>query len=65
MRTNIDIDDTLMDQVLAETGVKTKAGGGRARFANVLAVGTSEGRVERFAWIGHLQGDLSAMRRDR
>ncbi len=64
MRTNIEIDDELMNETLRRTGLKTKREAVDVALRTLLRLRKQE-EVRRFR--GHLDwdGDLDAMRRDR
>lgn len=64
MRTNIEIDDKLMADILRETGIKTKREAVDAGLRTLLRL-RLQGELRtlrgKFDW----QGDLSELRRDR
>ena len=64
MRTNIVIDDKLMQDTLRATGLKTKREAVELGLRTVLRLRKQEG-IRRFRGKLNWQGDLDAMRRDR
>ncbi len=63
MRTNIEIDDNLMDEALKTTGLKTKREAVDLALRTLVRLQRQKATREfrgRLAW----QGDLEAMRRD-
>jgi Arc/MetJ family transcription regulator len=63
-RTNIVIDDELMDAVLAETGLKTKREAVQAGLRTLLQLKQQE-RIRNFRGKLAWEGDLDQMRRDK
>ena len=64
MRTNIIIDDTLMEDVLKATGLKTKREAVELGLKTLLRLKQQE-RIKAFRGKLHWEGDLDAMRTDR
>lgn len=64
MRTNIVIDDKLMDESLRATGLKTKREVVELGLRTLLRLHKQE-QIRRFRGKLDWQGDLDAMRRDR
>ena len=64
MRTNIVIDDKLMDESLRVTGLKTKREVVELGLRTLLRLHKQE-QIRRFRGKLDWQGDLDAMRRDR
>jgi Arc/MetJ family transcription regulator len=64
MRTNIEIDDELMDETLRRTGLKTKREAVDMALRTLLRLRKQE-EVRRFRGQLDWDGDLDAMRRDR
>ena len=63
MRTNIVIDDTLMQEVLAATGLKTKREAVELGLKTLLRLKQQE-RIKAFRGKLNWEGDLEAMRTD-
>jgi len=64
MRTNIVIDDDLMQQVLEQTGLKTKREAVEEGLKSLLRLKQQE-KIRSFRGKLTWEGDLDAMRRDR
>ena len=64
MRTNIEIDDTLMREVLRVTGFKTKREAVESGLRTLLKLRQQEA-VRKFRGKLHWEGDLDEMRRDK
>jgi Arc/MetJ family transcription regulator len=64
MRTNIDIDDELMQQAMEATQTTTKKGTVEACLREVVQL-RRQGRVRKIFGIGGWEGDLAAMREGR
>ena len=64
MRTNIEIDDKLMSDALAATGLKTKREAVELGLRTVLRL-KQQDEIRQFRGKLHWQGDLDEMRRDR
>ena len=64
MRTNIVIDDGLMDQALKATGLKTKREAVELGLRTLVRLGEQQ-KIHRFRGELAWRGDLDAMRRDR
>jgi Arc/MetJ family transcription regulator len=64
MRTNIVIDDKLMDETLRATGLKTKREAVELGLRTLVRLQKQEG-IRRLRGKVNWQGDLDAMRRDR
>ena len=64
MRTNIVINDTLMQDVLDATGLKTKREAVELALKTLLRLKQQE-RIKAFRGKLHWDGDLDAMRMDR
>jgi Arc/MetJ family transcription regulator len=64
MRTNIDIDDKLMEQAMKATGATTKKAVVESALRKVVQLKRQEGILK---WFGKIQweGDLAAMREGR
>ena len=63
MRTNIEIDDDLLDEAMAATGLATKKATVEEALRQVVAQRRKRQAIEASAGIGW-EGDLDAMRRD-
>jgi Arc/MetJ family transcription regulator len=63
MRTNIEIDDELLDQAMAATGLSTKKATVEEALRQVVASRRRRQAVQSLAGIGW-EGDLDTMRRD-
>lgn len=63
MRTNIDIDDTLMSEALAVTGARTKKEAVELGLKTLVRLKKQE-RIKAFKGKLRWQGDLDAMRTD-
>lgn len=63
MRTNIDIDDELMAQVLAATGLKSKKAAVEAGLRTILRL-REQTKILDLVGKVHWEGDLDAWRRD-
>ena len=63
MRTNIEIDDDLLDEAMAATGMATKKATVEKALRQVVAQKRREEAIRATAGIGW-EGDLDAMRRD-
>ncbi len=63
MRTNIVIDDALMDQAMDATGERTKRGAVEAALRTVVRLKAQEGLRSLRGTVNWI-GDLDAMRRD-
>jgi Arc/MetJ family transcription regulator len=63
MRTNIVIDDALMDEVLRATGLKTKREAVELGLKTLIRLKRQE-RIKDFRGKLNWEGDLKAMRRD-
>jgi Arc/MetJ family transcription regulator len=63
MRTNIVIDDTLMEEVLRATGLKTKREAVELGLRTLLRIRQQQ-EIRRFRGKLAWEGDLDAMRRD-
>jgi Arc/MetJ family transcription regulator len=64
MRTNIEIDDELMSQVLKASGAKTKREAVELGLRTLLRLKQQE-RIRKLRGKINWRGDLDAMRRDR
>lgn len=64
MRTNIVIDDRLMEEALRLTGLKTKREAVELGLRTLLRLNKQE-QIRRFRGKLHWQGDLDAMRTDK
>ena len=64
MRTNIVIDDRLMEEDLRLTGLKTKKEAVELGLRTLLRIGRQE-QIRRFRGKLNWQGDLDAMRTDK
>jgi Arc/MetJ family transcription regulator len=64
MRTNIVIDDRLMEEALRLTGLKTKKEAVELGLRTLLRLGKQE-QIRRFRGKLNWQGDLDAMRTDK
>jgi Arc/MetJ family transcription regulator len=64
MRTNIVIDDRLIEDTLRATGIKTKREAVDLGLRTLLRL-SRQGEIRRLRGKLHWQGDLDAMRRDR
>ncbi|MEM5389800.1 type II toxin-antitoxin system VapB family antitoxin [Paraburkholderia phymatum] len=64
MRTNIEIDDKLMAEALAATGVKTKREAVELGLKTIIRLKQQE-QIRQFRGKLHWEGDLDAMRTDR
>jgi Arc/MetJ family transcription regulator len=64
MRTNIVIDDRLMEEALRLTGLKTKKEAVELGLRTLLRIGKQE-QIRRFRGKLNWQGDLDAMRTDK
>jgi len=64
MRTNIEIDDRLMAEALATTGVKTKREAVELGLKTIIRLKQQE-QIRQFRGKLHWEGDLDAMRTDR
>ncbi|MBK7472019.1 MAG: type II toxin-antitoxin system VapB family antitoxin [Betaproteobacteria bacterium] len=64
MRTNIVIDDRLMEEALRLTGLKTKKEAVELGLRTLLRIGRQE-QIRRFRGKLNWQGDLDAMRTDK
>jgi Arc/MetJ family transcription regulator len=64
MRTNIDIDDTLMRQAMRHSGSRTKKATVEAALRLLVAT-YGQSVIRRLKGKVHLEGDLEASRRDR
>ena len=64
MRTNIVIDDRLMEEALRLTGLKTKKEAVELGLRTLLRIGKQE-HIRRFRGKLNWQGDLDAMRNDK
>lgn len=64
MRTNIVIDDRLMEEALRLTGLKTKKEAVELGLRTLLRLG-EQGQIRRFRGKLNWQGDLDAMRNDQ
>ena len=64
MRTNIVIDDKLMQATLRATGLRTKREAVELGLRTLLLL-RQQGQIKRFRGKLHWQGDLDAMRLDR
>ena len=65
MRTNVDINDDLMKEVLAETGAKTKREAVDRGLRAFLRLERQKTALLALRGSVHWEGDLDAMRRDR
>jgi Arc/MetJ family transcription regulator len=63
MRTNIDIDDALLDEAMATTGLGTKRATVEEALRQLVAAHRRREAIQSSAGIGW-EGDLDAMRRD-
>jgi Arc/MetJ family transcription regulator len=63
MRTNIEIDDELMAEVMAETGAKTKKAAVQSAFLEIIRRKRQRAVLKSFGTVDW-QGDLEAMRLD-
>lgn len=63
MRTNIDIDDDLLDQAMAESGLATKKATVEEALRRLVDEGRRRKALRQLAGIGW-EGDLAALRRD-
>ena len=64
MRTNIVIDDRLMEETLRVTGLKTKKEAVELGLRTLLRL-SEQAQIKRFRGKLHWQGDLDAMRTDK
>lgn len=64
MRTNIEIDDSLMAEALAATGVKTKREAVELGLKTIIRLKQQE-HIRQFRGKLQWEGDLDAMRSDR
>ena len=64
MRTNIEIDDRLMAEALAATGIKTKREAVELGLKTIIRLKKQE-QIRQFRGKLHWEGDLDAMRTDR
>ena len=64
MRTNIEIDDSLMAEALAATGIKTKREAVELGLKTIIRLKRQE-QIRQFRGKLHWEGDLDAMRTDR
>lgn len=64
MRTNIEIDDALLDEAMAATGLATKKATVEEALRQVVAQRRRRKAIAALAGIGW-EGDLDAMRRDK
>lgn len=64
MRTNIEIDDKLMAEALAATGIKTKREVVELGLKTIIRLKQQE-QIRLFRGKLHWEGDLDAMRTDR
>ncbi|WP_144158242.1 type II toxin-antitoxin system VapB family antitoxin [Paraburkholderia sp. BCC1885] len=64
MRTNIEIDDSLMAEALAATGIKTKREAVELGLKTIIRLKQQE-QIRQFRGKLHWEGDLDAMRTDR
>ena len=64
MRTNIEIDDSLMAEALAATGIKTKREAVELGLKTIIRLKQQE-QIRKFRGKLHWEGDLDAMRADR
>jgi Arc/MetJ family transcription regulator len=64
MRTNIEIDDRLMAEALAATGIKTKREAVELGLKTIIRLKHQE-QIRQFRGKLHWEGDLDAMRTDR
>jgi Arc/MetJ family transcription regulator len=64
MRTNIEIDDRLMAEALAATGIKTKREAVELGLKTIIRRKQQE-QIRQFRGKLHWEGDLDAMRTDR
>ncbi|RQR47802.1 type II toxin-antitoxin system VapB family antitoxin [Burkholderia sp. Bp9126] len=64
MRTNIEIDDKLMAEALAATGIKTKREAVELGLKTIIRLKRQE-QIRQFRGKLHWEGDLDAMRTDR
>jgi len=64
MRTNIDIDDDLLEAAMAATGLSTKKATVEEALRRVVLEGNRRDALAKLAGIGWA-GDLDAMRRDK
>jgi Arc/MetJ family transcription regulator len=64
MRTNIEIDDRLMAEALAMTGIKTKREAVELGLKTIIRLKQQE-QIRQFRGKLHWEGDLDAMRTDR
>ncbi len=65
MRTNVDIDDALMGEVLAKTSIKTKREAVDRGLRTLLRLERQKSAFAALRGSIDWQGDLDAMRRDR
>ena len=63
MRTNIDIDDELMEKAMMATGERTKRGAVEAALRKVVKIADQTAALEGLRGIGW-DGDLDAMRKE-
>ena len=64
MRTNIDLDDTLVQQVMAATGQRTKKGAIQEALRRLVRAHEQRQAIEDLRGLGW-EGELDAMRADR
>jgi Arc/MetJ family transcription regulator len=64
MRTNIDIDDSLMAEALAATGIRTKREVVELGLKTIIRLKQQE-QIRQFRGKLQWEGDLDAMRRDQ
>ncbi|HZQ53407.1 MAG TPA: type II toxin-antitoxin system VapB family antitoxin [Bryobacteraceae bacterium] len=64
MRTNIVIEDKLMDETLRATGLKTKREAVELGLQTLLRI-SKQAEIRKFRGKLHWQGDLNAMRTDK
>ncbi len=64
MRTNIDLDDTLVKQVMAATGQRTKKGAIKEALRRLVRAYEQRQAIEDLRGLGW-EGDLDEMRTDR
>ncbi len=62
MRTNVEIDDKLLAELMELTGANQE-GSDRGRSAHAVAVGEIGQSNSRGLWQGQMEGDLDVMRR--
>jgi Arc/MetJ family transcription regulator len=64
MRTNVVIEDKLMDETLRATGLKTKREAVELGLQTLLRI-SKQAEIRKFRGKLHWQGDLNAMRTDK